>query len=96
MVLLSSAGQNLSLIIENYVYALAKDLGIEQEMITSNTGPTYIAVGSQLYPIPSNLLSGATPHVSSFITSGLFSLSGKVRAAGIFSSLALHRMMTNH
>ncbi|MFB7158654.1 protoporphyrinogen oxidase [Lysinibacillus sp. NPDC056232] len=69
---------------ENYVYALAKDLGIEQEMITSNTGPTYVAVGSQLYPIPSNLLSGATPHASSFITSGLFSLSGKVRAAGDF------------
>jgi len=69
---------------ENYVYTLAKDLGIEQELITSNTGPIYIAVGSHLYPIPSNLLSGATPHVSSFITSGLFSLSGKIRAAGDF------------
>ncbi len=69
---------------ENYVYHLAKDLGIEQELMTSNAGPTYVAVGSQLYPIPSNLLSGATPHISSFITSGLFSLSGKIRAAGDF------------
>jgi len=52
--------------------------------MTSNAGPNYVAVGSQLYPIPSHLLSGETPHISSFITSGLFSLSGKVRAAGDF------------
>lgn len=69
---------------ENYVSALAKDLGIEQKIQTSNAGPTYVAVGSQLYPIPSQLLSGETPYISSFITSGLFSLSGKVRAAGDF------------
>ncbi|MED3877259.1 protoporphyrinogen oxidase [Lysinibacillus capsici] len=69
---------------ENYVNDLAKDLGIEQKLLTSNAGPNYIAVGSQLYPIPSHLLSGETPHISSFITSGLFSLSGKVRAAGDF------------
>ncbi len=69
---------------ENHVHILAQDLGIEQELITSNSGPTYVAVGSQLYPIPSSLMSGATPHISSFITSGLFSLSGKIRAAGDF------------
>ncbi|MFJ7952271.1 protoporphyrinogen oxidase [Lysinibacillus sp. NPDC096418] len=66
----------------NDVYALAKDLGIENELITSNAGPTYIAVGSQLYPIPGSLMSGEAPHISPFITSGLFSLSGKIRAAG--------------
>ena len=66
----------------NDMYTLAKDLGIENELITSNAGPTYIAVGSQLYPIPSSLMSGETPHISPFITSGLFSLSGKIRAAG--------------
>ncbi|MFJ7738620.1 protoporphyrinogen oxidase [Lysinibacillus sp. NPDC097287] len=64
------------------MYTLAKDLGIENELITSNAGPTYIAVGSKLYPIPSSLMSGETPHISPFITSGLFSLSGKIRAAG--------------
>ncbi|MEG0260056.1 MAG: protoporphyrinogen oxidase [Lysinibacillus sp.] len=69
---------------QNDVYMLAKDLGIENELITGNAGPTYVAVGSQLYPIPSNLMSGATPHISPFITSGLFSLSGKIRAAGDF------------
>jgi len=69
---------------ENHVQALAKELSIEHEMITGDSGPTYVAVGSKLYPIPSSLMSGATPHISSFITSGLFSLSGKIRAAGDF------------
>ena len=69
---------------ENNIQALAKDLNIEHEMITGDSGPTYIAVGSKLYPIPSNLMSGATPQISPFITSGLFSLSGKIRAAGDF------------
>ena len=69
---------------QNDMYKLAKDLGIENELITSNAGPTYVAVGSQLYPVPSNLMSGATPHISPFITSRLFSLSGKIRAAGDF------------
>ncbi len=80
----SSADQNPFFDRENHVHVLAQDLGIEQEIITSNSGPTYVAVGSQLYPIPSSLMSGATPHISSFITSGLFSLSGKIRAAGDF------------
>ncbi len=31
-----------------------------------------------------SVLSGETPHISSFIESGLFSLSSKVRAAGDF------------
>ena len=94
MALLLSVGQNL-FDRENYVNDLAKDLGIEQKLLTSNAGPNYIAVGSQLYPIPSHLLSGETPHISSFITSGLFSLSGKVRAAGTFSFPVLHRMTIN-
>ncbi|MFP3917260.1 protoporphyrinogen oxidase [Lysinibacillus telephonicus] len=66
----------------NSVRDLAKDLGIEKEMVSNNDGQTYVAVGSQLYPIPSNLMFGGALEVSSFITSGLFSLSGKVRAAG--------------
>lgn len=69
---------------QNDVYALAKDLGIEGELITSNNGPNYVAVGSRLYPIPSSLMSGEAPNISPFITSGLFSLSGKIRAAGDF------------
>ena len=67
---------------KNSVRELAKDLGIEQQMVQNNDGRTFVAVGSHLYPIPNILMFGGALEVSSFITSGLFSLSGKLRAAG--------------
>ena len=63
------------------VRELATHLGIEEKMVSNNTGNSYVAVGSQLYPIPNNLMFGSL-EVSSFITSNLFSLSGKLRAVG--------------
>jgi len=67
---------------KNSVRELAKDLGIEEQMVPNNDGQTYVAVGSNLYPIPNLLMFGGALEVSSFITSGLLSLSGKLRAAG--------------
>ncbi|WP_179966062.1 MULTISPECIES: protoporphyrinogen oxidase [Lysinibacillus] len=64
------------------VRELALDLGIEKEMVTNNNGQTYVVVGSDLYPIPNIFMHGGSLEVSSFITTGLFSLSGKLRAAG--------------
>ncbi|MEK4230649.1 protoporphyrinogen oxidase [Solibacillus sp. FSL H8-0538] len=64
------------------VRSLARDLRIEHEIVQNKNGQTYIAVGSELHPIPSNLLFGGSPEVSSFITSSLISISGKIRAAG--------------
>ena len=61
---------------------LARDLNIEHEMIQNNNGRTFIAIGSELHPIPSNLLLGGSPKIFSFMTSNVLSLSGKVRAAG--------------
>ena len=61
---------------------LARDLTIEHEMIQNNNGRTFIAIGSELHPIPSNLLLGGSPKIFSFMTSNVLSLSGKVRAAG--------------
>ncbi|MEO4054559.1 protoporphyrinogen oxidase [Solibacillus sp. CAU 1738] len=61
---------------------LASDLGMEHEIVQHNIGQTYVAVSGDLYPIPSNLLFGGSPEVSSFLTTGLISLSGKIRAAG--------------
>ncbi|MDN4493162.1 protoporphyrinogen oxidase [Ureibacillus aquaedulcis] len=66
---------------KNSVRELAKDLGIEQQMIPNNDGRTFVAVGSNLHPIPNLLMFGGL-EVTSFITSGLFSLSGKLRAVG--------------
>lgn len=67
---------------DSSVRSLARDLNIEHEMIQNNDGRTFIAIGSILHPIPSNLLLGGSPKISSFMASNVLSLSGKVRAAG--------------
>lgn len=69
---------------EGHIHQLAKELKIDSQLTANKLGPTYVAVGSQLYPIPERLMAGDAPHVSSFITSGLFSISGKIRASGDF------------
>lgn len=61
---------------------LARDLNIEHEMIQNNSGRSFIAIGSKLHSIPSNLLLGGSPKISSFVKSNVLSLSGIVRAAG--------------
>lgn len=63
---------------------LAKDLQIDKYLMNNRIGPTYVAVGSGLYSIPQSLMLGDAPSISSFLASGLFSLSGKLRAAGDF------------
>jgi protoporphyrinogen/coproporphyrinogen III oxidase len=61
---------------------LARDLNIEHTMIQNNNGRTFIAIGNELHPIPSNILLGGSPKILSFMKSNVLSLSGKVRAAG--------------
>lgn len=67
---------------DSSIRSLARDLNIEHEMIQNNDGRTFIAIGSILHPIPSNLLLGGSPKISTFMASNVLSLSGKVRAAG--------------
>lgn len=74
------------------VSRLAYDLGIAQKLVHNNNGKTYVAVGKELYPIPSGLLFGRSLKVSSLITTGLISLSGKMRAAG---DLFIPKLSTN-
>lgn len=64
------------------VRVLARDLNIEHEMIQNNYGRTFIAVGSKLHQIPSNILLGGSPKIFPFMTSNVLSLMGKFRAAG--------------
>ncbi len=64
------------------VKQLATDLGIEHKLIYNNSGRTYVAVGKELFPVPSNLLLGGSPNVTSLMATGLISLSGKIRAVG--------------
>ncbi|SOC40095.1 protoporphyrinogen oxidase [Ureibacillus acetophenoni] len=66
----------------NSVRNLARDLNIEDQMVCNNEGKTFVAVGNELYPIPTNFMFGGPLEVSTFITSGIISLAGKLRAAG--------------
>lgn len=61
---------------------LAKDLGIEDELVKNATGKAYIYVNGELHPIPSGSIMGIPTEIGPFLKTGLFSLAGKLRAAG--------------
>jgi protoporphyrinogen/coproporphyrinogen III oxidase len=60
---------------------LIKELGLEKELVTNQTGQSYILKENQLYPIPEDAVMGVPTRVGPFIASGLFSPFGKARAA---------------
>lgn len=63
---------------------LAKDVGIEDQLVRNATGKTYVLVNEQLHLIPGGSVMGIPTEIGPFITTGLFSWSGKLRAAGDF------------
>lgn len=63
---------------------LAEDLGISDQLVSNATGQAYILVNDGLHPIPGGSVMGIPTQISPFVTSGLFSWSGKLRAAGDF------------
>jgi oxygen-dependent protoporphyrinogen oxidase len=63
---------------------LAADLGIEGELEKNATGQAYVLVGGELHPIPGGSVMGIPTEIGPFLKTGLFSLAGKLRAAGDF------------
>ncbi|WP_075619885.1 protoporphyrinogen oxidase [Paenisporosarcina indica] len=63
---------------------LADDLGISDQLVSNATGQAYVLVNEELHPIPGGSVMGIPTQISPFISSGLFSWSGKIRAAGDF------------
>ncbi|WP_186668991.1 protoporphyrinogen oxidase [Sporosarcina sp. BP05] len=63
---------------------LAEDLGIEGELEKNATGQAYVLVGGELHPIPGGSVMGIPTEIGPFLKTGLFSLAGKLRAAGDF------------
>lgn len=59
----------------------AEDLGIGDQLVANATGQAYILVNDGLHPIPGGSIMGIPTQITPFITSGLFSWSGKLRAA---------------
>ncbi|MGD6817750.1 protoporphyrinogen oxidase [Metabacillus sp. 113a] len=63
---------------------LVKDLGLESQLVNNAVGRSYVLLKDGLHPIPRGAVMGIPTQVKPFVTSGLFSLTGKLRAAGDF------------
>ncbi|WP_044893225.1 protoporphyrinogen oxidase [Bacillus alveayuensis] len=63
---------------------LVKDVGLESELVNNSVGQSYIFARDRLHPIPEGAVMGIPTNILPFLTSSLFSLSGKLRAAGDF------------
>ncbi|MEK3935525.1 protoporphyrinogen oxidase [Sporosarcina sp. FSL W7-1349] len=77
-------GPDSFLIRKKSVDVLAKDLGIEGELVRNATGQAYVLVHNKLHPIPGGSVMGIPTEIGPFLKTGLFTWSGKMRAAGDF------------
>jgi oxygen-dependent protoporphyrinogen oxidase len=75
-------GPDSFLIRKKSIGILAEDLGIEDELVKNATGQAYIFVNGKLHPIPAGSVMGIPTQVGPFLKTELFSLTGKLRAAG--------------
>lgn len=61
---------------------LAGELGIDDQLVNNATGQSFVLVHDQLHPIPGGSIMGIPTEWKPFVTTDLFSWSGKIRAAG--------------
>ncbi|MDN7247321.1 protoporphyrinogen oxidase [Planococcus shenhongbingii] len=66
----------------NSINLLAKELGIDDQLIESRAGKTYVMVEDKLHPVPEGSVMGVPTAFGPFLTSNLYSWSGKIRAVG--------------
>lgn len=63
---------------------LAKEVGMDNQLVHNSTGKSYVLVDEKLYSMPGGSIMGIPTEIGPFITTGLFSLGGKLRAAADF------------
>lgn len=63
---------------------LVKEVGLGEELTNNSTGQSYVLAREKLHPIPQGAVMGIPTEISPFLTTGLFSPMGKVRAAADF------------
>lgn len=69
------------------IVRLAKEVGMDHQLVHNSTGKSYILVNEKLYSVPGGSIMGIPTEVAPFITTGLFSVPGKLRAlADLFLS----------
>ena len=61
---------------------LAKDVGVDNELVKNATGQAYIYINGKLHPIPGGSIMGVPTEIGPFLKTELFSVAGKLRAAG--------------
>ncbi|MFD2657720.1 protoporphyrinogen oxidase [Gracilibacillus thailandensis] len=59
---------------------LARNVGVGDKLVKNGTGKSYILVGDQLHSMPQGSFMGIPTQVRPFLTSSLFSVTGKLRA----------------
>lgn len=77
-------GPDSFLIRKKSMGTFANDLGIGDDLVRNATGQAYILMNGELQPIPGGSVMGIPTKLGPFMKSDLFSLAGKLRAAGDF------------
>ncbi|WP_409253358.1 protoporphyrinogen oxidase [Bacillus sp. SCS-153A] len=63
---------------------LAKEVGLNHDLVNNSTGTAYVLVNDELHPMPGGSVMGIPTQMAPFVTTGLFSMQGKARAAADF------------
>ncbi len=60
---------------------LIKEVGLENELVSNETGKSYILKNRKLHPIPEAAMMGIPTRITPFVKTNLISFKGKMRAA---------------
>jgi oxygen-dependent protoporphyrinogen oxidase len=63
---------------------LAEEVGMSKQLIRNATGKAYVLVNGKLHPMPGGSIMGIPTRMAPFITTGLFTIPGKIRASADF------------
>lgn len=63
---------------------LAKEVGMADKLVNNASGRSFVLARERLHPMPEGSFMGIPTQITPFVTTGLFSLPGKFRAAGDF------------
>ncbi|MDF2903209.1 MAG: protoporphyrinogen oxidase [Bacillus sp. (in: firmicutes)] len=63
------------------VSRLAKEVGIDKELVNNSSGKSFVLANESLFPMPGGSIMGIPTELGPFITTRLFSVMGKMRAA---------------
>jgi oxygen-dependent protoporphyrinogen oxidase len=63
---------------------LAEEVGMDDKLVHNSTGKSYVLANEKLHSMPGGSIMGIPTEIGPFITTGLFSVPGKLRAAADF------------